>query len=191
MSGMFILMAVYAPASRFWALAPALIWFLFLLLLPSAIEVLRPHVTDAYYREALADVQSQFGTAYYLYCGAGARRDGRIDDRTADCAAASSSSSAALRWSFGLSAFLVPIGAAIQQEPIKQAALLARERGWEVIMWRLNAPSFSVYYGRPTMSREPKPGDLVLTKAKRLAELHGLQHELVYAKNGIVLVRIH
>ena len=92
---------------------------------------------------------------------------------------------------FGLSAFLIPIGAAIQQEPIKQAALLARERGWEVIMWRLNAPSFSVYYGRPTMSREPKPGDLVLTKAKRLAELQGLQYELVYAKHGIVLARIH
>ncbi len=189
MSGMFILMAVYAPASRIWALAPALIWFLFLLLMPSAIEVLRPYVMDAYYRDALADVQSLFGTAYYLYCGLAivATSALMIERRIALHIKLVGIGAAMV---FGLSAFLVPIGAAIQQEPIKQAALLARERGWEVIMWRLNAPSFSVYYGRPTMSREPKPGDLVLTKAKRLAELQGLQHELVYAKYGIVLARI-
>jgi hypothetical protein len=90
----------------------------------------------------------------------------------------------------GLSAFVVPVGAGVQQEPIKEAALLAREHGYDVIMWRLNAPSFSVYYGRPTPSREPKPGDVVITKAKRLAELEGLGHEVIYAKNGIVLVRV-
>jgi hypothetical protein len=60
-----------------------------------------------------------------------------------------------------------------------------------VITWRLNAPSFSVYYGQPTPGREPKAGDLVLTKAKRLQELQGLRAEVVYAKNGIVLARIY
>ena len=54
-------------------------------------------------------------------------------------------------------------------------------------MWRLNAPSFSVYYGQPTPSREPRAGDVVITKAKRLAELPGLGYEVIYAKNGIVL----
>jgi hypothetical protein len=58
-------------------------------------------------------------------------------------------------------------------------------------MWRLNAPSFSVYYGRPTLSREPKAGDLIITKAKRLQELAGLRPEIVYARNGIVLVRVY
>ena len=90
----------------------------------------------------------------------------------------------------GLSAFVVPVGAGLQQEPIKEAALLSRERGYDVVMWRLNAPSFSVYYGRPTPGREPAPGDVVITKAKRLTELHGLGHEVLYAKNGIVLIRV-
>jgi 4-amino-4-deoxy-L-arabinose transferase-like glycosyltransferase len=190
MSGMYILMAVYAPSSRFWALAPALLWFLFLLLLPSALEWTRPHVTDTYYREAFADVGRQFGTAYYVYCAVAlaVTLGFTIESRIQLSLKLTTIGALSV---LALSAFLVPIGAAIQQDPIKEAALLARSRGWEVIMWRLNAPSFSVYYGQPTMSREPKAGDLVITKAKRLSELQGVQPEMLYAKNGIVLVRIH
>jgi hypothetical protein len=89
-----------------------------------------------------------------------------------------------------LSAVVVPAGAGLQQEPIKEAARLCRERGIEPIMWRLNAPSFSVYRGQPTQTREPVPGDVVITKGKRLAELPGFGYEVLYAKNGIVLIRI-
>jgi hypothetical protein len=89
-----------------------------------------------------------------------------------------------------LSAFVVPVGAGLQQEPVKEAALLCRERGIVPIMWRFNAPSFSVYRGQPTQTREPVPGDVVITKAKRLAELPGYGYEVLYSKNGIVLVRI-
>jgi len=190
MSGMYILMAVYAPSSRFWALAPALLWFSFLLLLPSALEWTRPHVTDSYYRDAFADVGRQFGVAYYVYCAVAlaVTLGFTIESRIQLSFKLTTIGALSV---IALSAFLVPIGAAIQQDPIKEAALLARSRGWEVIMWRLNAPSFSVYYGQPTMSREPKAGDLVITKAKRLSELRGVQPEMLYAKNGIVLVRIH
>jgi hypothetical protein len=190
MSGMFILMATWAPASRFWTLLPAALWFVFLALLPFALERLQPHVTDAYYRAALADVGTQFGVGYYIYCALALvvvlifMLERRLASR--------------LKWTLvglivttGLSLFLVPAGAAVQQQPIKEAALLARSQGWEVIMWRLNAPSFSVYYGRPTVSREPRSGDLVITKAKRLAELQGLSPETLYARNGIVLARVH
>jgi hypothetical protein len=58
-------------------------------------------------------------------------------------------------------------------------------------MWRFNAPSFSVYYGRPTPSREPQPGDIVITKAKRLAELPAYGYEVLYARHGIVLLRMN
>ena len=77
------------------------------------------------------------------------------------------------------------------QAPIKEAALLCRERHLEPVMWRLNAPSFSVYRGAPTPSREPRPGDVIVTKANRLAELPpGLAYDLLYSKRGIVLARI-
>ena len=89
-----------------------------------------------------------------------------------------------------LSAFVVPVGAGVQQEPIKEAALLCRERDLSPILWRLNAPSFSVYRGQPTEDRELRPGDVVLTRAQRLAELPGNGYDVLYEKNGIVLVRI-
>jgi hypothetical protein len=79
----------------------------------------------------------------------------------------------------------------VLQAPIKEAALLARARNLEPVMWRLNAPSVSVYRGAPTASREPRPGDVVITKAQRLTELPaGTAHEFIYAKNGIVMVRL-
>jgi hypothetical protein len=72
---------------------------------------------------------------------------------------------------------------------VRQAALLAREHRDPVVTWRVNYPTFSVYYGRPTPSREPRPGDVVLTKAMRLAELP-LPFEPLYSNKGVVLVRI-
>jgi len=162
----------------------------FLLALPSVAEWARPHVADAYYREALADVQSRFGVTYYLYAAiALVVTLALMLDRRMTLTLKLIVSGAL--FVVGLAVFLVPIGAAVQQEPIKQAALLAREHGWTVITWRLNAPSFSVYYGQPTPGREPKAGDLVLTKAKRLQELQGLRADVVYAKNGIVLARVY
>lgn len=191
MTGMFILMAVYAPElrSRLWALLPVLLFFAFLLALPQLVRLALPLVPDTYYREALANAGRYFGWGYFAFAGLGATLtlwfmwDRRID-------LARKLVVTGILATLGLSAFVVPVAAGIQQEPIKEAAELARSRKLDVIMWRLNAPSFSVYYGRPTPSREPRPGDIVITKAKRLAELPGYGHEVIYAKNGIVLVRV-
>jgi len=58
-------------------------------------------------------------------------------------------------------------------------------------MWRLNAPSFSVYRGAPTPSRDPRPGDVVLTRSSRLAELpKALAYDVLYSKRGIAVARI-
>jgi 4-amino-4-deoxy-L-arabinose transferase-like glycosyltransferase len=191
MTGMFVLMAVYAGGlrSRFWALLPVLVFFLALLALPAVVERALPRVTDAYYREALANAHRYFGAGYYaFFIGAALLSVYFMLERR--IALAHKLLAAGVVAVVGLSAFVVPVGAGIQQEPIKEAARLARERGYDVVMWRLNAPSFSVYYGRPVPGREPQPGDVVITKAKRLAELPGYGYETLYAKNGIVLVRV-
>ena len=191
MTGMFILMAVYASGlrSRLWALLPVLLFFVFLLALPQLVEVSLPRVPDAYYREALSNAGRYFTWGYFAFAGAGAAvtlwfmRDRRIE-------LARKLVVTGILATLGISAFVMPVAAGIQQEPIREAARIARSRNLDVIMWRLNAPSFSVYYGRPTPSREPRPGDIVITKARRLAELPGYGHELIYSKNGIVLVRV-
>lgn len=188
MSGMFILMVLYPPR-RILALLPAMLWFAFLLALPTIIQAVLPRVGDAYYRDALSEASREFTSGYYVYCAIGlvAAIALAIESRIALSVKLVGTGAMV---AVGLSLFLVPIGAALQQEPIKQAALLARSNGWDVIMWRLNAPSFSVYYGKPTPSREPQAGDLLITKAKRLPELQGLQAETLYSRHGIVLARV-
>ena len=191
MTGTFILMAVYGMELRlrFWALLPALLCALLLLALPQIVDIALPGLKDAYYREAVAGAKQYFGPGYFAFAAAALvlsvyfMLEHRFDlSRKLVVSGAVGV--------VGLSAFVVPVGAGMQQEPIKEAARLAREKGLEVIMWRLDAPSFSVYYGRPTPTREPQPGDIVLTKAKRLAELPGYGFSVIYAKNGIVLVRV-
>ena len=191
MTGLVVLMAIYAGEMRsaFWALLPALLFFLVLLLLPLVVSIALPYVDDSYYREALSNASGYFGVAYFVVCAAAAGLTlyGIFDRRFTTEVKLAVIGIASV---FALSAVVVPVGAGLQQEPIKEAARLCRERGMEPIMWRLNAPSFSVYRGQPTQTREPAPGDVVITKAKRLAELPGLGYEVLYAKNGIVLIRI-
>ena len=55
-------------------------------------------------------------------------------------------------------------------------------------MWRLDMPSFAVYYGDITPLREPEPGEVVFTRVTRLPQL-GLPTEVVFQKGGIVLAR--
>ncbi len=71
-TGLVLLMAAYAHElrSRFWALAPAVVFFLVLLLLPSTVQLAIPHVPDAYYREALSNADAYFTPWYFAFVGA-------------------------------------------------------------------------------------------------------------------------
>jgi hypothetical protein len=71
---------------------------------------------------------------------------------------------------------------------VKDVAQLARARGFDVVMWGINVPSFSVYYGRAVAIRTPRPGDFVITRSRRLNELP--PHESFYSRGGVALVRI-
>ena len=191
MTGVFILMSIYGMEmrSRFWALLPALLSCLLLLALPDILELSLLRIKDAYYREAATAAKHYFGLDYFAFAAVAAvvtiyfMVERRLDlSRKLLMSGAIGVA--------GLSLYIVPIAGGLQQEPIKQAALLARDNGYDVIMWRLDAPSFSVYYGRPTPVQEPRPGDIVITKAKRLAELPGLGYDVLFRKNGIVLIRV-
>jgi 4-amino-4-deoxy-L-arabinose transferase-like glycosyltransferase len=190
-TGLVLLMAVYAAElrSRFWGLLPALVLFVAILLLPQIVRLALPYVPDAYYREALSNADAYF-TPGYLGLAAAASGLTLMAMLEPRATVAYKLVLAGLVAVMMLSAYVVPVGGAIQQEPIKEAARLSREQGLEPILWRLNAPSFSVYRGQPTEIREPTPGDVVLTRAQRLSQLPGSGHEVLYAKNGIVLVRI-
>ena len=66
--------------------------------------------------------------------------------------------------------------------------MLARAEGWDVVMWRLDMPSFALYYGDITPLREPEPGEVVFTRVTRLEALE-IPTEVVFQRGGIVLAR--
>jgi len=191
-TGFVILMAVYGYELRavFWPLAPVLALFAGLLALPHALSYAAAHIGDVFYREVLGAALGRFETGYFVFYGmmcaitlyAMLERVTPVPRKLMALGAAAVLSLATL---------VVPAAGFAQQSSIKEAALLCRERHLDVVMWRLNAPSFSVYRGAPTPAREPRPGDVVLTKASRLGELPpSLPYDLIYSKRGIVLAKI-
>jgi len=75
----------------------------------------------------------------------------------------------------------------MQQGPVREAGLMARELPGELVMRDMNTPSFGVYAQRVVDRREPRPGDLLLTRNERAGETPG---EVLYARGGVVLMRV-
>jgi hypothetical protein len=95
--------------------------------------------------------------------------------------------------SAALGGLLLPALAALQQEPVREAALLARGNGWDVQSWRINMPSFSVYRGAvtpaaPQPRQSLRPGQIILTRSDALDALGPVQ--ILYRKGGVVLARM-
>lgn len=82
---------------------------------------------------------------------------------------------------------VLPAVATLQQEPIKQVALYAKQFDEPVVMWHVSLPSFTVYRQAITPDRDPKPGELVFTQIDKLAELGA--YTPIFQQAGIVLVR--
>jgi 4-amino-4-deoxy-L-arabinose transferase-like glycosyltransferase len=186
MSGMFVLIGLQATQapSRWWLAVPVTLFFAFLLALPWAIETAAAGTSDAYYREALSDIH--FSTIYYA-CVAAAGVFLLWLIVQPRVAMAHKLAAAGALTAATLASFVVPVLGSVQ-EPVKQAATIARERNYDVVMWGINAPSFSVYYGRATAIRTPRAGDVVITRSRRLGELPA--YDSIYARKGVALVRI-
>jgi 4-amino-4-deoxy-L-arabinose transferase-like glycosyltransferase len=192
-TGLAILMAVHGAElkAQAWVLAPVLAFFLGLIALPYGFTYAKDHVRDAFYAEVLAASLQYFDMVYFAFLAiicalvayAMVERRTPLARKLVVFGLASVASLATL---------VVPIAGFAQQSAIKEAALIVRERNMPAVMWRLNAPSFSVYRGAPTPSRDPQPGDVVVTRSDRLREMPAkLQYDLLYSKRGIVLARIH
>lgn len=191
-SGLFILMAAELdePASGPMdglLLLPQALLLLLLLILPGVLVLVLPRVKDALVQAQLTGLQ--FTPAYYLLLLALLALTGYfMRERHMPIALKLLLSGVLL--SAVLSAQVLPTVAAVRQQPVKAAGLLAgAEPGAPpLVMWRLNLPSFSVYSGRVVERREPRPGDLVLTRQTALAALG--PHAVRYAAHGIALVRM-
>ncbi len=66
---------------------------------------------------------------------------------------------------------VLPLLATARQDPLKDAALLARHAGAEVVSQGVRMPSFSFYRGAITREQAPTPGQWVLIAVHRVPEL--------------------
>jgi 4-amino-4-deoxy-L-arabinose transferase-like glycosyltransferase len=71
--------------------------------------------------------------------------------------------------------------------PVKRAALFVKNRPENVVQWNINVPSFSVYRGKITESREPRDGELAITRADRLEALGTT--ESLFRSSSVTVVR--
>jgi 4-amino-4-deoxy-L-arabinose transferase-like glycosyltransferase len=192
-TGLFIVMALQARRLRSGVLGllPALAVFALLLAAPLLVEQFSPRVADPYYREALGSVRETLGTGFTIFTFGAcvlvialmALRRLPLDARLM---------AAGVTQAAAMALFVLPAAGKAQQAPVKEAALLARERGWPVVMWGLNTPSFIVYSGHLVPRRDPRPGEIALVRMKKLRSQPGGVEgvELLYQRNGIALVRL-
>lgn len=87
---------------------------------------------------------------------------------------------------------LAPWLAAAQQEPVREAARLARASGQPAVAFRTDLPSFSVYRQAVTPNRAPEPGELVLVRRDRIPALRealpGVDFVTRLERGGIALL---
>ncbi|NQU46799.1 MAG: glycosyltransferase family 39 protein [Chlorobium sp.] len=82
---------------------------------------------------------------------------------------------------------VMPLAGKLMQEPVKEAALLAKRNGWKIVMWKVDYPSFLVYSESFVEKRAPRGGEIVLTTTRYLDRLES--PAVLYRKNGIVLLK--
>jgi 4-amino-4-deoxy-L-arabinose transferase-like glycosyltransferase len=186
---LFLLMARYREELRnpFLALLPALLLSSLLFFLPELWRVAEPLVNDAFAVAIMSVAPEAFDLRYRIWTGLGLAGilgllflKGWLPWQRLMGAGMITAGIVALA--------LFPTYGEIQQGPTREAARVARSQGWDVVMWRLDMPSFALYYGDITPLREPEPGEVVFTRVTRLPQLE-VPTEVVFQKGGVVLAR--
>ncbi len=186
---LFLLMARYREElrSRFLTLLPALSLTGLLFFLPDIWRVAEPLVDDEFTLAIMTVAPAAFDLEYRIWTGLGlAAVLGLLLVR--GWAPWKRLMGAGVVTAGVVALGLFPTYGEIQQGPTKEAAEVARREGWDVVMWRLDMPSFALYYGDITPLREPEPGEVVFTRVTRLDGLEG-PTEILFQKGGIVLAR--
>lgn len=140
---------------------------------------------NAYYRAQLGEALGEAGWPYYAVTIAALAGWLLIALRT-PLSAWKQLSIAAVVQVVVLTTTVVPWVGAVLQGPIKLAAAEARKYDATVVVWRLDAPSFSVYRQAVTPSREPAVGEIALTRVDRIPDSG---YDVLFRKGGVALIR--
>jgi len=186
---LFILMALSIDKIRsdLWLLLPPIILFVILLILPHIVPFVEPYIKKPFVKAMVSSGVDEFGWWWSLFFisligvyiwlikSSKVTRNYKLFVM-------------GITTMVAINSVVMPTYASITQEPIKEAALLAKERGYDIYLWEFNVPTFMVYREQITHRDRPKEGDIVVTKIDKLNSFKS--YEILYVKHGVVMAEI-
>ena len=190
-SPLFLLIAHHRERLKngFLTLLPALLLLALLAALPVLLErlIAAGAVKDAYYLAQLARAPEVAGASYLIACLAALALVVALLFARA-VPAWKRLAVSAIATSLLLSTVVTPFVGDLLQGPVKRAALASRHYPETAVQWNFFQPSFAVYRERQAPAREPRPGELALTRFDRLPKDARIQ--TLYSEGGVRLVKV-
>lgn len=186
---LFILSALYLQknVSKAWLIYPILILLTILLFLPDIATLFKENIHDELAQVLIENAYETFDIWYrllilsvmffllFLL---------RFSEKTASIVVG-----VALAMIISVNFIVIPTYGKLMQLPIKEAALLAKNKPYKnVVMYGVNTPSFNVYYEGLVSKKRPKSGDIVFTKIPKLKDFKN--YKTLYRKNGFTLIKL-
>ncbi|GLU51084.1 glycosyl hydrolase [Dyadobacter frigoris] len=167
---------------------PSFILLSLLAIIPFLIQGVIPKIDDGYTVEILKGVSSEFDIFYAItmlllitiLIIVWVKKDWGLQIRMGVVG---------LITLFTINILWMPRLGALLQQPVKEAALIAKENGFKnIVIFNHYNPSFHFYSGLYAEERDPKAGEIVFGRKPRLKEFP--VDTIFYEKYGIVLARI-
>ncbi|MBN2825091.1 MAG: phosphatase PAP2 family protein [Campylobacterales bacterium] len=179
-------MGVEKIKNEFLLMVPLLIFLLLMIAFPDLLVLMRDTIKDAYVLIVVENIHKEFDLDYKLLLSALAII--LIAFTFSKVAQEYKVMAMGIIFIIALNFGVLKSYANLVQQPIKEAAFLAKSNNWQVVMWKMNTPSFSFYAQRIVKRREPNAGEIVLTKLPKLKAIK--RYEVLYQKYGVVLARV-
>ena len=190
--GLILILGYYLPTvkNRWLHVLPALLFFVFLLALPTLLNLFESEISPAYVADLLSERDQYFGWGWYLPIAAFTLlalysllpRSGQLPRMMVPLA---------LAFSFVANGILLTAVAELQQGPIKNAGMVARELPNDLVMVGMRTPSVGVYADKTLSAGPPESGDLVLIYHDRLQSgRDNLEGTVLFAQGGVVLLEV-
>lgn len=176
--------------ARFWTLLPALLLTALFAALPWLLPKIQMQGDHAFERGILELAAQSFNLHYRIVTGAAVTLV-LAALLLPDLPRASALVLAGFAQALSVWFAVVPVFAAAQQNPVREAAERAKALNLPAVSYHTYLPSFSVYRGEITPNRLPQPGELVFVRLDRVEDLerdlNGAQLIPEFKKGGVAL----
>ncbi len=184
---LFILMGLNASSLKninISLIAPIVVLYIILFLLPVIVNFI--DIKNLYVKELLLYAKEIFNTTYMLYIMLVTLLT--IAIKYIKVTIELKIVLIATIFSFTINFIVISNYGKVAQLPIKEAAIIAKDRGLNVSLFHFTKPSFLVYLDAISIKTEPNVGSILLTKKSSLKNIDN--YRVIYSKGGVYLIEV-